>query len=535
MRLFMRCAMAGLLCSLGACSGGGGEEEGMVLKVGNGAEVQNLDPHLVTGVPEHRVLSALFEGLVDLDPETMAPVPAVAASWAVSPDRLVYTFSLRPEAKWSTGDPMTAQDFVYSWRRMLSPNLAAEYAYMLHCVKNAKDYNDGVLDDFEQVGVKALDPRTLEVTLGHPTPYFLSMHTHCAWYPVHGPAIAQHGAMDERDTRWTRAGNHVGNGAFRLAVWSPNEVIRVVRNEHYWDAAKMRLDAVEFYPISNHQTEERSFRADELHITSTVPMYKLEVYGREQRDLLNLTPYLGTYFYRMNVTKPPFDDKRVRQAFSMSIDREELADNVLKGGELPAYSFTPPDTAGYTSTAMVQYDVKRARELLAEAGYPNGAGLPPIEILYNTSDAHKTIAETIQRMWKESLNADVQLLNQDWKVYLSSMDMLDYAVARSAWIGDVVDAVNFLECFLTDGGNNRTGWSSPAFDALIERAYAEPETAERIKVMQEAEALLLDEAPIAPIYFYTWKFLKAREVKGLVPNILGYVRWRDLYLEAAKG
>ena len=526
--------VAAAVCILAAagCTGGGGAADGkMILNVGNGAEVQNLDPHLVSGVTEHRVLTALFEGLADLDPKTMQPVPGAAESWTASADRYVYTFTLRNNGRWANGDPVTAQDFLYSWQRMLSPDLAAEYAYLLHCLKNAKAYHLGTLTDFSEVGVKALDAHTLEVTLDNPTPYFLSMQIHFAWFPVHQATIEAFGAMDERDTKWTRAGNHIGNGPFRLVEWSPNEVIRAERNPHYWNAEKLRLDGINFYPIDNQQTEERSFRTGELHMTSTVPLYKIAVYGRDHRELLNLTPYLGVYFYRFNVTRPPFGDKRVRQAFSMAIDREELAQNVSKGGEPPAFHFTPPDTAGYTCRGRVKYDAIRARELLAEAGYPKGEGLPPIEILYNTSEAHKTYAETIQRMWKEHLNADVRLQNQDWKVYLASMNNLDYGVARSAWIGDVVDPVNFLECFLTGGGNNRTGWSSPDFDDRIHGAYAEPDAEARLELLQEAEAILLDEAPIAPIYFYTWKFLKAVEVKGIVPNILGYIRWTDLYLE----
>lgn len=523
--------LAAVVLAAGCSSGG--DDAGMILKAGNGAEVQSLDPHLVTGVSEHRVLSSLFEGLMDLDAKTLEPAPGVAESWTVSEDGLVYTFTLRKDAKWSNGDPMTAQDFAYAWKRMLSPALGAEYAYLLHCLKNAKAFHDGALDDFGQVGVKALDDHTLEVTLEHPTPYFLSMQVHSAWYPVHRATIERFGKTDERDTRWSRPGNLVGNGPFTLVDWRPNQVIRVRKNPHFWNAAAVRLDGINFYPIDNELTEERSFRAGELHITSTIPLHKVEVYRREYPDMLNIHPYLGVYFYRMNVQRAPFTDPRVRRAFSMALDREELARNVLKAEERPAFFLTPPDTAGYTCTAKVPFDPPQARQLLADAGYPGGKGLPPIEILYNTSEAHKTIAEAIQRMWKENLNADVRLLNQDWKVYLASMDSLDYMVARSAWIGDVVDPINFLECFLTGGGNNRTGWSSPEYDRFIGKAYAEANPAARQALLQQAEALLLNESPIAPIYFYTWKYLKSPELKGQTTNILGYMRWTDLYLAPA--
>lgn len=504
---------------------------GAILRVGNGAEVQNLDPHLVSGVTEHRVLTALFEGLADMDPATLQPVPGVAASWDISEDKLVYVFHLREDARWSNGDPVTAHDFVYSWRRMLSPALAAEYAYLLYCLKNAKAYNEGRITDFSEVGVKATDDHTLVVTLEHPTPYFLGMQTHYAWFPVHRATIERFGRMDERDTPWTRAGNHVGNGPFKLEAWWPNEMIRVMKNDHYWNASTIRLDGIQFYPIDNQQTEERSFRAGELHLTSDIPISKVGVYQRRRPEMINLHPYCGVYFYRMNVSRPPFTDARVRRAFSLAIDRQELTRNVLKGGEQPAFHYTPPNTAGYTTEHRIAFDPEAARALLAEAGYPNGAGLPVVEILYNTSENHKRIAEAIQRMWKRHLNADVRLINQDWKVYLVSMNMLDYSVARSAWIADVLDPVNFLECFLSDGGNNRTGWSSPAFDALINQAYHEADTARRERLLQEAERILLDEAPIAPIYFYTWKFLKSPQLKGVQPNPLGYFRWADMWLE----
>ncbi|MCK5862293.1 MAG: peptide ABC transporter substrate-binding protein [Candidatus Hydrogenedentes bacterium] len=500
-----------------------------VLQVGNGAEVQELDPHVVSGVTEHRVLTSLFEGLTDCDAATLEPVPAVADSWEVSEDKLLYTFHLRKDARWSNGDRVTAQDFAYSWKRILSPALGSEYAYLLYCLKNARLFNEGYLRDFSEVGVRVLDEFTLEAALEHPTPYFLSMHNHYAWFPVHQATIEKFGKIDERGTQWTRTGNLVGNGPFILTDWRPNEIISVRRNPHYWDGTAVRLDGIDYYPIDNQQTEERSFRAGMLHITSTIPLHRVEVYRREHPEALNLHPYYGSYFYRLNITRPPFDNPLVRKAFALAVDRNELTEHVLTGNEQAAPSLVPPD-AGYKSDYQVMFDVVKAQKLLAEAGYPDGKGLPPVEILYNTSEAHRTIAEAIQRMWREYLNVDVRLLNQDWKVYLSSLNNLDYTIARSSWIGDVADPMNFLECFQTGVGNNRTGWSSLRYDTFIESAYAEADIEKRIALLQQAEEILLEEAPIIPIYFYTWKFLKAPEVKGLTPNLLGYMRWKDLYL-----
>ncbi len=523
----------GLACCVltPGCSSGRQTPEN-VLQVGNAAEVQELDPHVVSGVSEHRVLSALFEGLTDYDPETLEAIPAVARSWDISEDKFSYTFYLREDARWSNGDPVTAADFLYAWRRILAPALGSEYAYLLYCLKNARDFHEGTITNFDEVGVRVIDDFTLETTLEHPTPYFLTMHNHYAWFPVHQATIEKHGVMDARGTQWTQPVNFVGNGPFVLTAWHPNEIISVRRNPNYWDAASIRLEGIDFHPIDNLQTEERSFRSGLLHLTSAIPLHRVDVYRRERPEVLNLHPYYGSYFYRLNVTRPPFDNPLVRKAFALAVDRQEIADHVLTSDERAATHFVPP-AAGYTPTYQLEFNVEKARALLAEAGYPDGRGLPPIEILYNTSEAHRTIAEAIQRMWRENLNANAQLLNQDWKVYLSSMNTLDYHVARSGWIGDVADPINFLECFQTGLGNNRTGWSSPEFDALIDAAYNESEHATRFELLQEAEALLLDGGPIIPIYFYTWAFLKAPEVGGLTPNILGYMRWKDMYLTGA--
>lgn len=519
---------------LSGCSGTptGGVSEN-VLRINVGAEVKDLDPQLVTGVPEHRVNAALFEGLTDLDPATLEPIPGAAESWTVSEDKLTYTFTLRKDGKWSNGDPVTAQDFYYSFKRMLSPALAADYAYLLHCIKNAKAFNTGGLDDFSAVGVKAIDDYTLELQLEHPTPYLLDMQMHQAWYPVHQATIEAHGDMAERGTPWTRAGNHIGNGPFRLTEWRPNEIIQVVRNEHYWNRENVRLEGIDFYPIEDLQTEERSFRTGKLQMTAEVPTDKVEYYQAENPDVLHIDPYLGVYFYRLNTTRAPFNDARVRQALSLALDRKEIVRNVTKGGQTAAFHYVPPGIDGYTSAPTLSFDLDRARMLLAEAGYPDGENMPPAEILYNTSENHKRIAEAIQQMWKKHLGIDVQLANQDWKVYLDTTRSMNYTIARAAWIGDVVDPVNFLEMWLTDGGNNETGYGRPEYDALIQQAYAETDFETRMGILRKAEDMVLEDLPIIPIYFYTRKYLQAPEVKGYEPNVLGYHRFQEFYLEPA--
>lgn len=529
---------AAVLCSLvllSACSPKPAEDPStggaQVLEFGNAAEPESLDPHLMTGVSEHRIASALFEGLVDCDHHTLEPVPAVAESWTISDDAKVYTFKLRPNARWSNGDPVTAHDFIYSWRRNLTPALGSEYAYMLHCIENARAFNEGVITSFDKVGAKAIDDTTLELRLEAPTPYLLPMQAHSSWYPVHRATLEKFGAMTDRGSKWTRAGNLVGNGAFTLTRWEPNRIISVAKNVHYWNAAKVKLNTVNFHPIDDGQAEERLFRKGKLHVANAVPLSKIPTYRREEPGKIHIDPYLATYFYRFNTRRPPFDDTRVRLAFSMCIDRQMLVD-MLKGDQRPAYFLTPPDTAGYTCRSnTIRHDVEEAKRLLAEAGYPEGKGLPSMELLYNTSENHKIIAEALQQMWKKNLGAHVSLINQDWKVYLATQKAQDYDMCRASWVGDVVDPINFLECFTTGSGNNRTGFSSKAFDGLIARSRPEVNEAKRFELLQDAERILMENQPILPIYFYTHIYLLAPQVKGWGANQRGYVSFKDLWLE----
>lgn len=511
------------------------DDAGNILLMGNGAEPEGLDPHIVTGVPEHHILLTLFEGLVNLDPEDLSPIPGVAESWTESPDGLVYTFRLRTDAKWSNGDAVTAHDFVYAWQRILTPALASEYAYMLHCMKNAKAFNEGAIDDFSEVGCKVIDDHTLEVRLENPTPYFLSLHIHYTWYPVHRATLERFGAMEDRNTKWTRPENFVGNGPFRLVSWEPNKAIKTAKSPTYWNAGEVALDGVHFFPITDIQTEERMFRSGDLHMTESVPHTKVTVYRENHPELIRLEPWLGSYFYRFNTTRPPFDDVRVRRAFAMSIDRQIIVDRILRGGQLATGSFTPPGMNGYTSETSIEYDVEGARRLLAEAGYPGGEGLDSAEILYNTSENHRTIAEAIQQMWKTELGVNVTLSNQDWKVYLDSTNNLDYEIARAGWIGDFVDPINFLECFTSDNGNNRTGYASAEYDVLIAQARRTKDQGERNALYQRAEKILLNDAPIIPIYIYTRVFLIAPEVKGRHANLLDYIAFGQMSLDTVKG
>jgi oligopeptide transport system substrate-binding protein len=475
---------------------------------------------------------AIFEGLVTEDPVDLHPVPGVAESWDISEDGLRYTFHLNAEAKWSNGDPVTAEDFRLSYKRMLTPTLASEYAYMLHYVVGAKEYNLGELTDFDQVGFRSADPHTFEVTLKQPTPFFLNLLVHPSWWPVHIPTVEKFGGLEKKGTRWTRPENLVGNGPFILKEWNFNQKIIVEKSPTYWDRSQVKLHQIHFYPIESQDTEERMYRSGQLHKTNEIPLSKLDSYRRDHPELLHIDPYLGIYFYRINTTIPPLDDPKVRRALALAMDRDSLVANVLKGGQKPALSFTPPNTAGYISNAQLQGGVEEARKLLAEAGYPNGEGFPTIELLYNTSESHKIIAEAIQQMWSSNLNIQAELVNQEWKVYLDTQKTLSYQVCRAGWIADYTDPHVFLEIFVTGGGNNDTGWSNLEYDDLLEKALTQTDQAERYEIYQRMEEILMNELPIIPIYVYTRPYLLHPSVKGHYPTNLDNHPYKYIYLEA---
>ena len=522
---------------LSACGNGESNIESgarqQILHWGNGTEPQELDPHIVTGIPEHHIIVALLEGLVLKDPATLEPIPGVAKRWTISDDGLIYTFHLRDDARWSNADPVTADDFVWSWWRALQPALGNQYAYMYFAIKNAEAYAKGDIEDFDKVGARALDKHTLQVTLANPTPYFLQLLDHYSMFPVHRPTIEKFGDPAERGTRWTRAGNFVGNGAFTLARWDLNKIVTVEKSPTYWDHDTVKLQGIHFYPTENVSTEERMFRAGQLHVTGSLPADKIAVYKKDNPEALRIAPYLGTYFYRFNTDVPHLSDPRVRRALAMSLDRDKIVEHVTKGGQLPAYTYTPPKTLGYTADDGFSFDPEAARTLLADAGYPDGAGFPQTEMLYNTSEGHRKLAVAVQQMWKTNLNIDVVLNNQDWKVYLDNVDNGHYQIARAGWIGDYVDPNTFLDMWVSDGGNNRTGWANPEYDTLIlKRSPTAPDRAARYLAFKQAEALLLADMPILPIYFYTRNNLVHPTVKGMPGNLLDYTSYKQIYLDS---
>lgn len=491
-----------------------------ILLWGNGSEPKGLDPHLVTGVPENKIISSLLEGLIAYHPtDDLQPEPGMAESWESNEDFSQWTFHLR-DAQWSNGDPVRASDFVYSWERMLTPALGAEYAEMLYILKGAEDFHQGRTTDFSTVGVKALDDKTLQVTLEGPAPFFLNMLKHYSWYPVNPRVVEAHGGMTDRQSSWSTLESYVGNGPFVLDDWVTNQIIKVRKNPTYWDRDRVKLNGVNFYPVENVTTEETMFRGGRLHLTNTVTPDKIPIFLEKMPQEMKIEPYMGVYFYRINVTRKPFDDVRVRKALAYSIDKKLLVDKVTKGGQIPATGFVPPGLKGYETSDAAEFQPELARRLLAEAGYPGGRGFPDVEILINTSEAHRKIAEALQAMWRKELGVNIGIYNQEWKVYLDSQSNLDYDLVRAGWIADYAYPNTFLDIFTTGNGNNDTGWSNQRYDTLIGRARTAQTDEQRMAILQEAEQVLMEDMPIIPIYWYTRTYLKSTLIEGWHPKAL---------------
>jgi oligopeptide transport system substrate-binding protein len=509
-------------------------DETQVLHLGNMTEPNDLDPAYPNSDQTVQIILALMEGLAQFDPKTCEPLPAGAERWEESADHLSWTFHLRPTALWSNGDPVTAQDYVYAYRRMLSPMLAAEYANSLFCLRHGEDYYLGRVKDFGQVGAEAADPHTLILHLEHPVPYLLSLLCLPYWYPVHPATIEKFGKIDQRGTPWTRPGNYVGNGPFILAEWRPNQIIRVTPAPTYWNRRAIRLHEVDFYPVEDNVAEEAMFRDGQLHITATIPISKIAVYHDNPKlaPLLRQDPWLSTYFYRFNVRVPPLNDVRVRRALAYAIDRQEIVDHVARGGQDPAEHLAPDMPDGFSARAKVPFDLTRARQLLAEAGFPDGKGFPHLEILYNTNDGHRQIAEAIQQMWRRNLGVDIGLENQEAKVYIDNMREGRYQIGRYGWVADYPDPSTFYQIMTSNDGNNETGWSDPEYDRLVEASHHAATNAERFALFQRCEQILADECPLAYIYFYKRNNLRLPDVKGWYGNPLDIHPFTGVYLEA---
>ena len=499
------------------------------IHVGNLAEPSDLDPQLITNANDAQIVLGLMEGLTAMDPKDAHPIPGVAEKWEVSADSLTWMFHLRADARWSNGDPVIARDFAYAFQRILSPGLASEYAALLYCLRGAESFNTGKSADFATVGVRVLDDRTLALTLHDPVAYLPALVMNPAWNPVHRATIEKFGRMDERGTKWTLPGNYIGNGPFTLAAWETNQVIRLVKSETYWDRDAVRLHEIDFYPIEDHATEEAAFRAGQLHVTGMIPPDKINTYKREHPELLRQEPTFASFYLTYNTTKPPFNDARVRRALALAVERADLCEKVLQGGRTPAYNLTPPGIAGYTSEPAFNEDIAEGRRLLAEAGFKAGSGFPRVELLIAKGTSSQ-MTEAIQQMWRVHLGIDIAIVLQENRVLSDALRTRRYDVSIVGWVGDYLDPSTFLDLFRTGNGNNYTGWTSPAYDRLINDALKVGDNAVRYPLYHRAEQLLMDEMPIAPLIFGRRNYLVRLSVRGWEPNVLDLHPLKGLYL-----
>jgi oligopeptide transport system substrate-binding protein len=490
-----------------------------VLQRGNGAEPETLDFHKSSGVPEANIQRDLFEGLVTESADGKLQ-PGVAESWETSADGKTYTFHLRKEVKWSDGSALTAADFVYAWRRALAPETASDYAFILWPVAGAESYSKGESKDPASIAIKAVDPHTLEVQLNAPTAYFLGMLTHHMTYPLAQAALEKFG----KD--WTKPGNLVSNGAYRLSEWQPQSHIKLEKNPQYRDAANVAIDTVKYIPTEDKNTELKRFRAGELDITDDIPSDQTAWVKENLPDAFRNSAYIGTYYYALNLEHPAFKDKpKLRRALSLAIDREILTEKITQSGEIPAYGWVPA-VEGYTQQTMEEKSLDKAarvalaKQLYAESGYTADKPLE-LEILYNTSDNHKKLAVAVAAMWKQTLGVTTQLRNEEWKVYLSSRSQKQFQVIRSGWIGDYNDAYSFLGLFKSDVGEmNPSNYKNPEFDRLMKEAETQADVKLRSEAMAQAERVLLADMPIVPVYHYTTQHLVSSKVTGWVDNVM---------------
>ncbi|HEJ0421060.1 oligopeptide ABC transporter substrate-binding protein OppA [Citrobacter koseri] len=492
----------------------------------NGSEVQSLDPHKIEGVPESNVSRDLFEGLLISDVEGH-PSPGVAEKWE-NKDFKVWTFHLRKNAKWSDGTPVTAHDFVYSWQRLANPNTASPYASYLQYghIANIDDIIAGKKTATD-LGVKAIDDNTFEVTLSEPVPYFYKLLVHPSVSPVPKAAVEKFGE------KWTQPANIVTNGAYKLKNWVVNERIVLERNTQYWDNDKTVINQVTYLPISSEVTDVNRYRSGEIDMTyNNMPIELFQKLKKEIPNEVRVDPYLCTYYYEINNQKAPFNDVRVRTALKLAMDRDIIVNKVKNQGDLPAYSYTPPYTDGAKLvepewfTWSQEKRNEEAKKLLAEAGYTADKPLT-FDLLYNTSDLHKKLAIAVASIWKKNLGANVKLENQEWKTFLDTRHQGTFDVARAGWCADYNEPTSFLNTMLSDSSNNTAHYKSPEFDKLIADTLKVTDEAQRTELYAKAEQQLDKDSAIVPLYYY----VNARLVKPWVGGYTGKDPMDNIYVK----
>ena len=525
-------------CGNNSSSNGSSSNQNLVFNLGEDPET--MDPTLNNSSGSGTMILNAFEGLMVLD-ENDKPKEAAAESYEISEDGLVYTFKLRQDGKWSDGKPVVADNFKYSWLRALDKATAAEYAYQLFYIKNAEKFYNGEASA-EEVGIKVLDDYTLEVTLEAPTEYFLQLCAFTTYVPLREDIVSAN-----PDGWATKPETYVSNGAFKLVQWDMKDQLVFEKNENYWDKENVKLDTLTFKLVADNTTAYSELKAGNFDMVYSVPTNEIEP-GIEE-GLVHVDPKLATYYFAINVgkqdtlsedVKKVLNNKLVRQALNLVIDRQEIIDNVGKAEQVPAYSFVPQgitDENGTEFASKEYYDpsdmegnIAKAKELLKEAGYENGKGIPTFELMYNSEGSHKDIAQIIQQNWAE-IGVNVELTNQEWAVFLNTRQQGDYQIARHGWTGDYIDPMTFLDLWVTGGGNNDTGFSNARYDELITAAKVEADSAKRLEMLREAEDILMDEMPVLPVYYYTTVTAANENVKGVQISTLGKISFKHAYKE----
>ena len=606
-----------------------------ILLLGNTDEPKGLDPHQVSGVLEGNIIRALFEGLCGDHPSKNAvPVPGVAEKWEPNTDFTEWTFFIRKDAEWSDGKALTAEDFVFSYHRILSPELGAKYAEMLYFLKNGKEYNqnhkgyilcgldssfpvkwdilkecnfrgndktdvskikdkeygdlsssekktyiahkgldklnkdqlnevksntalfewpesiteptrtlvldtllkhfaDGSPDLWEkaQVGVSAKSPTELVVNLRGPVPFLPEITKHYTWFPVPKHVILKYGKIDTRYTAWTEPENMVSNGPFKLKTWTFNHLIEVEKSPNYWDVANVHLNGIKYFPIKNSYTEARMFFDGQLHKTYSLAPEMITYAKEKNPEALRQEPYVGVNFLRINTSKEHLNKVKVRMALAAAIDRELIIENLLQGGQTPAHAIVP-QTSDYTTPKTVGFDKTKAQKLLAEAGYPDGKGFPSdLKILTTPKETSVRLAEALQAMWKKNLNIDVRIEQREWGTFLTAQQELKYDIATGGWIGDFLDPTTFLDMWTKGNGNNNTAWHSEEYEAKLKLAERTADPKKRLEILKEAEATVIKDMPVLPLYWYTTNYLISENVKGWNPLLLNNQPYKHIRLE----
>lgn len=524
-----------------------------VITFNQGEEPKTIDPALSTAVDSGTIIANAFEGLMQLDDKDL-PIPGMADKYEISKDGLTYTFHIRKGVKWSDGKPVVAGDFEYAWKRVLKPSIASEYAYQLFYLKNGQGYNESELAadkktegvkaaTVDEVGVKATDDSTLVVTLENPTVYFLSLMAFQTYMPVRKDVA-------ENDTAWaTKPATYITNGAYKLKLWTPKDVITFEKNDKYWDASSIKVATINYKLLGDQTAALSAFKTGQIDMLNAPP--PSEIPGLIKDGSCKISPNLGTYYYAINLTPEAvkinpeaakaLQNVDVRKALNLAINRKDIVENVSKGGQTPATAFVPkgiPEPNGKDFASKEYFpavgDIAEAKALLAKAGYPDGKGFPKVTFLYNTGLGHQNIAAAVQDMWKTNLGIDIELKNQEWAVFIKTRNDKQYILARDGWLADYTDPMTFLDLFTTSSGNNDPGYNNPIYDAKILDAKKELDPAKRMASLHEAEDILMKDQVVIPIYSYTNIVVSKPNIMGVRTSSLGITWFQKAYVAATK-